>query len=143
MRNLRQFIIKHFWGLYRMQIPWLFFRPLEIRKRWTSAVRPSRIIFPTYLICGILIILQGYGGLGTWISILATPVFFWLGFNWKYSYFRLFPPTWDELDREQRWDYGWAAINTPKCPWELTADQWYEWHLIDNYFKQKLSDTLK
>lgn len=140
MKSLRKLIIRHFWGLYRIKLPIPSFSPLGFRMRWTAALRASRIIFPTYLLAGFLILLEGYGGFGTWIALLSTPVFFFLGFAWKYSYFQLWPVKWEELDREQRWDLGKMSMQIVNFPFKMTAEQLDEWYLINNYFQIKFTD---
>lgn len=135
-----RFIIKHFWGRYRWQMPLIGFRPFRIYKRWASALRASRIIFPTYVICGILILIEGYYGFGTWISLIATPIFFFFGFAWRYSYFELFPAKWEELDREQRWDLGMMSIQIVNFPFQMNLEQLEEWHLINNYYQIKFTE---
>ncbi|MFY7938969.1 MAG: hypothetical protein ACOVOQ_16435 [Flavobacterium sp.] len=89
-----------------------------------QAPRASRIIFPVFVITGLLTATNENWPdptLAVWIGYAATLIVLYFGF----IHFHLSGNTvkWDELDRFQKWQYGLIKFDT------LTSaqkDEWFE-----------------
>ena len=88
-----------------------------------NAPRASRIIFPLFVITGILNCLNDDWPTPTiLISIfyLLTTISLYFGF----MHFKIFPVTWIELDDLQKYQYGMVKSD------KLTKEQYMEWLAI-------------
>jgi len=108
---MRKLLVKHFVLDYFN----IFGLPLK-------AVRASRIIFPLFVLTGILLILHDQCNLPYFFVIVAY-LFDALSIYFGFVYFRIWPAQWEELDDEQKWQYGVLK--------ELTEAQYKEWAVIN------------
>lgn len=123
---MRQWLVKNFVGIYRM----------KIFGKYTSAVRASRIIAPIMILFGILLIILDRNLFSVVTTILGCSVLFWFGF----FHFEFFPVKWDELDDEQKWDFGMflnSGDSTKKI--KFTEKQRKEWIKLNEFFTKKYS----
>lgn len=92
-----------------------------------NAPRASRIIFPLMVITGLQVAYNSNypkPDLLLWISYFITLIALFFGF----IYFRIKPAKWDELDLEQKRQYGYFSGAT------LDEKQYKEWlYLVNNY----------
>ena len=66
--------------------------------------RPANIIFPAILLMAYLLIDSDYPVISgnDWIGVAVVAISIFLGF----LYFRISPVKWDEMDGDQKWQYG-------------------------------------
>ena len=106
---MRQLIVKHFALNYT-------FKVFNIN---ITSLRASRIIAPLFLITGILVAfftpMWPTPTLLLWLFYLLDAIAVFFGF----IYFKFKPVKWDELDKDQKYQYGIFI--------ELTGDQYLEW----------------
>jgi hypothetical protein len=99
-----------------------------------NAPRASRIIFPTFVITGLLVSTNPDWPTPTpliWIMYFLCTVVLFFGF----IYFKLYPAKWEELDELQKYQYGEFKYN------ELSSYQKIEWKRIYEKLLQKYSKT--
>ena len=92
-----------------------------------NAPRASRIIFPIFVITGILVATNPNWPNPTiliWFMYLVTTISLFFGF----IYFRIYPINWEELDDFQKFQYGFFKGET------LSSEQFLEWLKIKNKF---------
>jgi hypothetical protein len=92
-----------------------------------NAPRASRIIFPIFIITGILVATNPNWPNPTiliWFMYFVTAISLFFGF----IYFRLYPVKWEELDEFQKFQYGFFNGET------LSSEQFIEWIKIKNKF---------
>lgn len=96
--------------------------------------RAANIIFPLFCIAGMMTAVQGdyltnsFLGIVV-LSLLSIAVFFGF-FFWKQS-----PVKWEDLDDNQKWQYGRLAIEQdPSITKGITPDQKEEWAKLDEEF---------
>ena len=110
MTNLRKFIVKNYAGYYRM----------KIFKKWATALKCTRIMFPYFLIMGGIFCIPPTESIQWYEIILLIGFAFqtWLTFDWfGLGYFKLFPVNFNELDEFNQFLYG---IDFPE---KLTEEQ--------------------
>ena len=80
-------------------------------------------------------LLLAYTGYSTLTTIFAVPALFMLFVT--FVYFRIWPSAWEELNDEQKWNYGWAIKNGKSSKIRtLTPEQEKEWQILDKKFKK-------
>lgn len=106
---MRKFIIKHF----------------LLTKRKDVALGVSNILLIT--IAGLLLTYTGSSIFtATAFAAMLTLLFF------TFVYFRIFPVKWEELNDEQKWNYGWAIQNGKSSKISaLTKEQQEEWDILN------------
>ena len=97
--------------------------------RTYNAPRASRIIFPLFILTGIANGLNDDWPTPTpliWVlySLVAIALFF------GFTYFRLYPIKWEELDRYQKYQYGFIK------PFELSDKQYREWIYLSREYNK-------
>jgi hypothetical protein len=103
---MRKFLVKHFVLDY-------YFKLFGVLR---NAPRASRIIFPLFVLTGWVHATNP--SIVSWCLIGLAIASLYLGF----LHFRLFPVKWEELDEDQKFQYGYAK--------KLTNDQYKEWLVI-------------
>lgn len=124
LNKMRKFIVKHFALDY-------------ITKAFgytINFVRPATIIFPLFVLNGIITIKYDYP---TWQIIFLIPlvISLFLGF----LYFRFFPVKWRELDMEQLFQYQ-SAIKRNVIRQEVTPDMVNAFNKASMYVKSNIKD---
>ena len=113
--KVRKLIVRHFALDYT----------IKLFGRKYNAPRASRIIFPLFLLTGILNILNTGWPTPT-TTILVVYFLDVLSIFFGFVYFNLWPAKWEELDDDQKWQYG----QFPSI--KLTKKQKNEWIDINN-----------
>lgn len=99
MKTLRKFIVKNFAFGYTIRIG-----ELNI-----SSLRCTRIMLPTFIITTLVIkeITPTTYDFYDYFLMLLSLIEIWIGFScFGFDYFSLFPVKWNELDDEQKIQYG-------------------------------------
>ncbi len=115
---MRQIIVKHF-ALYH---------DVMIRGKKISFLRASIPVWNSLLLM-ILVVLKTDYPVFDWVDWLATIPFI-VSVFFGFVYFKFKPIKWNELDDEQKWQYG--KIN----PIRTNSFKGLEWHRIDKKFKK-------
>ena len=125
---MRKLIVKHFALNYTIKI-------FGIQ---STALRASRVIFPTFILGAILTFINPQYPTPTWYTLtayalMAISVFF------GFIYFKISPVKWHELDDAQKWQYGFTVrtklISKPK---EFYNDiNWDEWEILNAKFSKQ------
>ena len=127
---MRQFLIKHLFGRYWWKFPW--------QSRYNATDKGAFWNFNGFLLIAILFGITG-SELIISLSIPWAMQTLYFGFDlWGYGYFSRYPVKWKELDEEQKWYYGQAAMSgqlTKRLP--FNSQQLSEWMRLNNYFKDK------
>ncbi len=101
---------------------------LFIPKKTYSSLRCGKWIFSTFLLLGLIELKHPYELFESFLSWPLTGILLfelWVGFSWfGYGYFEKFPVKWNELDEEQKYDYG----NIPGA--SMSKDQYDEFQII-------------
>jgi hypothetical protein len=110
---MREFLVKNFVLDYR----------IKLFGKCYNAPRASRIIFPLFIITGVANILNENfptPNLFVWVMYALTAMAIFFGF----VYFHIYPVKFSELDKYQKYLYGFIA------PEKLTFDEYNEWKQI-------------
>ncbi len=109
-------------------------------------LRAPRILFPAFAIVGSVIVFDKNYPTLQWYDILLLFILLilvWIGFGFfKWSYFKLYPVKYEELDMEQEYDWldmkrqGVMKIDG-KYNRELTSKEQFRFDVITNIFKDK------
>ena len=113
MKKIRHWLVKNFVLDYYLTI-------FNIKY---NAPRASRIIFPLFVITGMLICFNDDWPTPTipiWIMYILVTLSLYFGF----MHFKIFPVTWIELDDLQKYQYGYVKSD------KLTKEQYLEWLYI-------------
>lgn len=109
---IRNFIIKNF----------VLYKNFNLFGKTFNMLRASRIMFPSFLFGAILSTVFFHL---LWVKIIILMyllLLVWVGFDLMgIGYFKLFPVKWEELDINQK--YQWGIINSNN----LTTEQFHEW----------------
>jgi hypothetical protein len=115
-KKIRKFIVDNFAG-YRISI------------FGTPVVNATKIIFPFFVIMGVLYIIWPTWIVAT-IFLVGVVTIIWIAFPFfKYSYFNLFPVEWDEMKDYDKYLY------VRSFPEKITPEQmeYYITYLKDKY----------
>lgn len=88
-----------------------------------KAVRASRIIYPIFIITGFFSVTNENWPTPTpfvWFLYLLTATSLFFGF----VYFRIYPAKWDELDKSQKYQYGFFMQD------KMSVQEFEEWKRI-------------
>jgi hypothetical protein len=107
---MRKWLIKNFVLDYQHKL---------LGKKYKTS-RSSRIIFPLFVITGILTARN--------LNLLEPTIFIWFMYfltttslYFSFIHFRFYPVTWEELDDFQKYQYGFLKQK------EITNEQYKEW----------------
>lgn len=122
--NLRFFLVRNFALGYTTKM---------FGKYW-SYPRAARITFPIFVVTGFVHVTNPNWPIPSLLGLLLfllTAGCIWVGFPklplwFGHGYFNLYPIKWEELDRDQKYQYG--SYNQTK----LTSEQYNEWKHIYN-----------
>lgn len=127
---MRAFLIKYLFGRYWWKLPW--------QSRYNSTDRGAFWNFNGFLLIAILFLITR-SELIISLSIPWALQVLYFGFDLRgYGYFSRYPVKWKELDDEQKWYYGQAAMSgqlTKRL--KFSSYQMSEWMGINNRFKDK------
>lgn len=126
---MRKYLINNFALYHRYKFLWLI---------KGSSLRAPRIIFPLFVISGLVTYLNPVWPdiiWWCWLAYVPTLISLYFGF----IYFEFYPiknKDWDLLDEEQKYDFGWyiqSSLNTDNPP--LEDYQLEEWNRISQFIK--------
>lgn len=128
---MRKILVKYGFGNFRFLIG----------DTVVSMARISPFLFSGMLLIAILWLVTGWGlGLaipwGAAILYFGFPVTFGGLLKKGLGYFQRFPVQWDELDIEQKWDFGKLSQEIGSIV-TLTEDQMVEWRIINRRMSKK------
>ncbi|MFW6225716.1 MAG: hypothetical protein ACOC3V_01995 [bacterium] len=117
---LRKFIVRNF----------VLYKNFKLFGKTYNMLRASRIMFPSFLAGSILSIIFFHLILVKLLILVYLSTLVWVGFDLKgVGYFKLYPVKWEELDDEQK--YQWGMINQL----DLSSEQFQEWVKIKKHWK--------
>ncbi len=111
----------------------LFSVGLRMAKKTYAPLRCGKYIAGSLILCGITLIIKQQSDTKFVMVDYIPFVLFFISLLLGFLYFKLFPVKWEELDQEQKYDYGRGAMAGNGD--HLTLEEYKEWELIEKKYQ--------